>query len=355
MSDFWNLAGRAGRWGKEFQGNIVCVDTVDDSQWPVKPTVRTRQPLHRASDDVVRDVDTFLEFIDAGTPLALTRESPVMESVFSLLGTRVAQGRAVEGIAGLSLSEVQRPHVLSVIRNAMSEVELSSELLARHAGISPIGMQRLLDYFRARSGDPTVLLVAPPESRDAASTYAAALDRINRLMGGDFGNERRQFQLAVLIVQWMRGLPLARLISDRISRTQERGETVNIAATIRSVMQDVEQIARFQAPKYLACYVDVLRAHMDAMGIATRDDDFPDVGMMLELGVSRVTEVSLMALGLSRTSTIALAEYIIDDELSPQQVLAWLRARNLEMLSLPALVRKEIALRLRDTERDLES
>ena len=25
--DFWNLAGRAGRQGKEFQGNIICIDT----------------------------------------------------------------------------------------------------------------------------------------------------------------------------------------------------------------------------------------------------------------------------------------------------------------------------------------
>lgn len=25
--DFWNLAGRAGRWGQDFSGNIVCVDT----------------------------------------------------------------------------------------------------------------------------------------------------------------------------------------------------------------------------------------------------------------------------------------------------------------------------------------
>ena len=25
-NDFWNLAGRAGRWGKEFSGNIICIE-----------------------------------------------------------------------------------------------------------------------------------------------------------------------------------------------------------------------------------------------------------------------------------------------------------------------------------------
>lgn len=32
--DFWNLAGRAGRWGNEFQGNIICIDPDDTHAWP---------------------------------------------------------------------------------------------------------------------------------------------------------------------------------------------------------------------------------------------------------------------------------------------------------------------------------
>lgn len=33
-NDFWNLAGRAGRWGKEFCGNIICIEP---DKWEVKP------------------------------------------------------------------------------------------------------------------------------------------------------------------------------------------------------------------------------------------------------------------------------------------------------------------------------
>ena len=57
------------------------------------------------------------------------------------------------------------------------------------------------------------------------------------------------------------------------------------------------------------------------------------------------------ALGLSRTTTVALSEYIIDDESSPHEVLAWLRERDIAALPLPALVRKEVALALRHPER----
>lgn len=35
-ADFWNLAGRAGRLGKEFQGNIVCIEP---NSWTEKPSL----------------------------------------------------------------------------------------------------------------------------------------------------------------------------------------------------------------------------------------------------------------------------------------------------------------------------
>jgi hypothetical protein len=111
-------------------------------------------------------------------------------------------------------------------------------------------------------------------------------------------------------------------------------------------MSDVEQIARFQAPKYLACYQDLLRAYAIQVGSNAFDDLTFDISMMLELGVSRPTEVSLMALGLSRTTTIAISELIIDDDLEPAGALAWLRQQDLEALALPALVRREIQVRL---------
>jgi hypothetical protein len=291
------------------------------------------------------DLDAFLAFINAATPLDETRAAPVMESVFSLFATRLAQGRPLSGIAGLKIPSAQLDAVSSAVASAILEVELPSHLMARHAGISPIGMQRLLEYFRGYQGSESQLLVAPPESRDAATTYVRALSRIDRFLGGDFGdNERRQFALAILIVLWMRGYPLARLIGDRIDRARRADpSSVRVPALIRQVMQDVEQMARFQAPKYLACYLDVLRFHLESTGVSVDDEDFPDVSMMLELGVSRTTEVSLMALGLSRTSTVALAEYIVDDDLTPPQVLAWIRERNVGSFPLPALVRKEIA------------
>ena len=105
-------------------------------------------------------------------------------------------------------------------------------------------------------------------------------------------------------------------------------------------MRDVEQIARFEAPKYLACYTDVLSLHLKQLGEEAPEQ--PDISMMLELGVSRATEVNLMALGLSRTAAVGISEYIVADDLDREQVIEWVRANSELLNELPALVRKEI-------------
>lgn len=69
----------------------------------------------------------------------------------------------------------------------------------------------------------------------------------------------------------------------------------------------MEQFARFEAPKYLGCYADALDHFLES---SQSDIEAPemDLPMMLEMGVSRPSELAMMTLGLSRASAIALEE-----------------------------------------------
>lgn len=341
--DFWNLAGRAGRWGKEFQGNIVCIDTDVVRLWPTKPTTRQRQSLSRATDIAMQDPLTLRNFILSPTPVAAARAAPTLESVFSFLAARVAKGVRLTTLAGLDLGD-DATALEELIRQSLTTVEVPADVLARHAGVSPLSMQGLLEYFRAAPSHATPL--AAPESEDAAESLRDALATCGSHLGGNFGTvPGRHWQLAILVTRWMQGLPLSRLVNERVEYFRQSGRTESTSNVIRSVLDDIEQIARFEAPKYLACYLDVLRLHLQQRGTPlVAATDLPDISLMLELGVSRPTEVSLMSLGLSRTSAIALSEFIIDDVLTPAQCLEWIRARDLETIDLPMLVRREIEL-----------
>lgn len=346
-ADFWNLAGRAGRWGKEFQGNIICIDASDTERWPSAPRRRVRQPLSRATDAVVRDVAPLVAYARAGTPLELARQDPLLEAVFSFLAARDADDVPLSSLPGLQrLSDDDATALHDAVSAAMSAVEIPSHIFQRHPGISPVSMQRLLAYFAGKA-QPTSLLLLPPESTKAADSYVSALARCVKLLGAPFGTAGRTWMLAILIAQWMRGMPLAALINQRIAHFRKTEDPPKIAKHIRDTMADVEEYGRFQAPKYLGCYADLLRFHLESSGRGELAEAQPDVVKLLELGVSSDTETSLMTLGLSRMSAVELAKQVIPDDLSRNDTLAWLTGRDLDQLDLPTLVRREIDEMLR--------
>ena len=63
--DFWNLAGRAGRWGAEFQGNIICIDPNSTDAWPTGVPKRARYSILRETDFVLNSSDALEAYVGA--------------------------------------------------------------------------------------------------------------------------------------------------------------------------------------------------------------------------------------------------------------------------------------------------
>lgn len=341
-ADFWNLAGRAGRWGKEFEGNIICVDTQRRNVWEEIPTRRTRTPLSRASEPVLRDLESLRAYIEADAPVEEIWKDRLQEDVYSFLASRVLAGQTLDGIPNVPTDDPAQVKALEqAIKHGLERVELPPEILRRHAGISPPSMQRLLKYIREHQDQDAMLLVLP-EDDDAAVDYKRALARCDSQLGSNFGPaDKRLMQLAILIVNWMKGRPLAYLIAKRIEINGKKGKG-NVPRDIRETMKDVDEVARFAAPRYLACYLDVLKVHLHRSDRAEEAASLPDISMMLELGVARTTEVSMMAIGLSRATAIALEEFVSQDDLTPEECEEWLRQASIETMDLPELVKREI-------------
>nr|WP_254628410.1 DEAD/DEAH box helicase [Plantibacter sp. MCCC 1A11337] len=336
--DFWNLAGRAGRWGKEFEGNVVCIDTDDESLWPNLPRVRKRSQITRAVSTGLDDASGLLAFVRSVDEV---HDDSAAEGLFAYLCSRYLAGEPIQALLDRVPLESERSEVESAVTRAATDLRIPVEIVTRHTGIAPVSMERLLDSFRRSGKTPADLELPLPEEPDARARFQDALVRIGATMTNVFGaprsgDDRRKWQLANLIVNWMKGMPLARLIDQRLSFNK----SLTSAAAIREVMRDIESIARFHAPKYLACYADVLGVYSAELGLEAVAR--PDYAMMLELGVSRTSEVVLMSLGLSRTATVALADFIGVDEWSRAEAVEWLTAQNLDGLGVPVLLQREI-------------
>jgi len=343
--DFWNLAGRAGRWGQEFQGNIVCVDAHREDVWKGEaPRRRTRYKITRTADKILSQPEQLLEFIRNGTPRNEAKKSPELEYVFAYL---VASYLRFESIGATPWAKRFRHDLIEELEIRIGEVcrnlKTPPKVVLRNPGISPLAMDKVLDFFLNYSDPIEPLIPVSVGVDNALAVYNKILLVTNSHLGEAFGlTEKRVFMLALLIVNWMRGETLANLISGRIKYLRRREREVKISNVIRETMTDVEQIARFEAPKYLACYVDLLRVHMKSINREEMLISVPNLNVILEFGVSQGTQLSLMGLGLSRTTTLAISELIANENLSEEECLEWLRTYTWATASLPALVKEEV-------------
>ncbi|OKO83950.1 DEAD/DEAH box helicase [Bradyrhizobium sp. NAS96.2] len=354
--DFWNLAGRAGRWGDEFQGNIICIDPQNGQAWPDGVPERARFPIKRESDAVIEQGDSLADYLDhrATNDLSAFQDPNQFEQVASyLLATFMRQG----SIAQSSLAKRHDPAIIARLEaslaNIAKDIAIGPEIAARHPGVSALGMQRLLDAFRNYKGDVENLLPAAVDSDDSYDRFVTIMRRINQHLFPAFTPDGIIRLHALIVVQWLKGFSLARMIERNIDYHRRSRRSFKLPVLIRSTMELVEQIARFRAPKYLSAYVDVLNLHLVEIGRQDLIDDDLDIGTQLEFGISSRTLLSLIELGLSRVSAVALYEKIARDDLAKEDCVAWVRERNtqFEGMDIPAIILREIRGKLLPEDR----
>lgn len=349
--DFWNLAGRAGRWGDEFQGNIICIDPEDKQAWPTGVPSRARYPIKRESDAVLEHGDGMADYLlrRGLSDLSSIEDTDTFEQVGAYLLTTYMR---LGSISAASLAKRHDAATITKLDQALSvlvaQIEINIDLAVRHPGVSALGLQRLLEAFRSYAGDVENLLPAEVASNDSYDRFVTIMGRINKHLFLAFAPDNRIRLYALIIFKWLKGYSLARIIRDSIEWHQNANRSFKLPELIRSTMELVEQIARFKAPKYLSAYMDVLHLHLREVGREDLIEDGLDIGTQLEFGVSSTTLLSLMELGLSRMSAVALYEKIARDDLNREECVIWITERvdYLQAMDIPAIIIREVRERL---------
>lgn len=345
--DFWNLAGRAGRWGDEFQGNIICIDPKDNDAWPTGVPKRARYPIKRESDAVIDLGDGLVEYLTRRATTALT-DLTVSERFEQVACYLLSSYLRLGSIAQASLAKRHDPTMIARLDKSLAaiaeRIEIGADIAMRHPGVSAIGLQDLLDAFRRYEKDIENLLPAAVDSQDSYDRFVTIMRRINQHLFPVFLPEARIPLYALIVVQWLTGFSLAAIIRRNIDWHRRSRRPYKLPGLIRDTMELVEQFARFQAPKYFSAYMDILNIHLREIGRDDLIDHDLDIGTQLEFGVSSRTLLSLMELGLSRMSSVALYEKMAKDNLSKDEVLAWVAEREAEFegMDIPALILREI-------------
>lgn len=349
--DFWNLAGRAGRWGDEFQGNIICIDALNEDVWPSGVPQRTRYPIRRETDAAMSKLNALTTYIvDRSTVGALDADQVrTFEQVSAYLTASYMRDRSLAAAPWAKrTSEEDLRKLEDILAQATAGMDVSPETGSRNPGVSLFGLQRLITYFRSYTGPAEDLLLAPSESDDAYDRFTEVMERLNEYVLAVFLPGTLIPLHALIVLEWMKGFSLPTIIRKRIEYHQRRGTAFDTAQVIRNTLELIEGTARFLAPRYFSAYVDVLNQHLREIGREDLINDDLDIGVALEFGVTSITMRSLMELGVSRMSAVALYELIALDGLDEEGCIQWVAERRgqLESIGLPAIVAREVRERV---------
>jgi superfamily II DNA/RNA helicase len=331
-SDFWNLAGRAGRLKKEFQGNIICIDPEEWDNTPIKE--KRRYYIKRAVTEMSEDKDALLDYVRGVSGIKF---QPNLEYIFSYYFTKfIKEGSLKKGLTEGVFAEELEEEFKKIKKN----IEIPDEILYRNPGISPISQQELLNYFRGYDDDITNL-IPPSTSNEGAvyKNYVAMVKRINKILSGD--NESLAPYHAILIISWINGYPLSRIIKSNIKYWGEKDPSKKMSTIIRSTMADIEELVRFKFAKYSSCYIDILKYYLKEKN-ENLINSVPQLNMWIEFGVSQKTQISLINLGLSRYAAIELSGYIGATNYTKEDCIKWLLKANISLLDISPIIQKEI-------------
>lgn len=342
---FWNLAGRAGRWGREFAGNIFCFQVNDEKQWPEGPPKRRiSQTVNNAGSQLLQQIDDFIAFTNTPDPLQESKKNRYFEQILGELVASKLAGNSLLSVGWIQGATENQLHILEgVVKSVFDRITAPASIVQRHSGINPLLISEFLKYLSATDSNlADTLMPMSLDIDEPQSVLSSNLDLCDRFLGSNFGAEKQRNFKSMVTVSWIRGQPLGQIIKQRLDWLSNNGRQFRIPTVIRELVKLINDNARYLVPKYLACYSTCVSWWYHQIGRFDLEREVSDLQDLFEAGVAERTMLALVGLGLSRTAAVDISSKIPNSEMSVYEVVQWLRKRNLESYDLSPVVIREV-------------
>jgi len=344
-ASLWNFAGRAGRLGYSFSGNVYLIDYDD---WETKPldSKIDFQITSSFKKVVTDDFDKILERLNKDNHSGVSQYTNV-DAAVGLLISRAAKGDLHNFLTRSFRSITEKSKINSIeiaTRNSLESITIPHNILSLNWTVDPFGQERLYNRFiqKIKEGKADELIPRHP-SGDVYANYVGVFSRINKYI---INNNTAKFSnyLTSMALNWMRGKSLPEIIDLSIKKKKEKGgnKPVNVDRTVREVFDFIEDNLRFKYVQLGKAYVDLLRQALVDNNLSHKSEEIYDFPLSLELGVASIAGQAFIELGLSRISASYLENIIPNSNPTINMAKDWLKNNDYETLDLPLTIFREL-------------
>jgi hypothetical protein len=344
-NDFWNLAGRAGRLGKEFSGNIFLVDYAD---WATDPMsgVKDREVLPAIQEHLVSRQQELLDYIRNPEAVPARNKADELENTFVKLVRDHLNGRLLDTLSKVGLDPTAKSSVdlVEAIQESLIGKNIDGEVMMASPTVSIHRQQSLYEWLEKslKKKGPEYIIPKHPKDSNAYNSYLAAIKRCHGaiLKYPKPDNSHRYY--AQLALKWMRGDPLPQIIDAKVDHNAKIKKKSGMPTVIRETLTEIETDMRFKYVRLFSCYNAVLEAVLRDNGMAHLTSSIPSIPMYLELGACSTSMISFMGLGLSRYTASKVSSIPRRADMSQLEAKNWLKRQEIDALNIPVASVNEI-------------
>ena len=347
-TEFWNLSGRAGRLTKDFEGNIFLINL---NSWLDNPLPKERrQVVNPAFTTYLCDeTESLISFMDDENAPSGAKESEGIESAFMKLYNDYQSGIFNETLIRYEERIGDNTRLIEDKLSIITErITVPQEVAQKNPNISIYRQQDMLDYLVERIKKKGASYVIPPHPLhpfdDIKQPYIQLFKRLHTRFSRLASADRSHIYFYSLALLWMRGMTYSELLQSRIdfnNKTRKRGEA-DPNTEARGLFDDIETALRFRYVKYTRCYLDLLEHALTVTENEEAIPSIPPIYLFLELGACSNTMMSLIGLGVSRTTSSLLSEKAPRTDMDTKAVKNWLSGMSLNNFELPTALKDEV-------------
>ncbi|MCQ8130667.1 DEAD/DEAH box helicase, partial [Methylomonas rivi] len=322
--DFWNLAGRAGRLKHELSGNIICIKETD-KDWKKHEALLNGDAEIKLNPSVENYIDNKLKKIEQ-----ILNENPDIKGETKTMKEILEY---IANIISIDTLEIQRANysseiikklitdnkeaIIDLAKKKNGKVEVPSSVLNTNNLIKLKIQNEIFIALKKQAKNPSAIKMP------SKVTYEICQEWLHKFYSmfhweteeKQFKSEKQLDYYAVLMNQWINGIPLSQIINESIAYYNRKGSTLmvgykngtpsyemfdnskkHINVLIGNIIDDIESVLRFLFEKYFNNYYAML------VEILGEDNAGVNWATFLEYGTQNTIVIALQNYGLSRHS-----------------------------------------------------
>ncbi len=350
--DFWNLAGRAGRFGMELSGNIFCIRE-EENNWEkkdellIKNDIEIKPTVNKKIDSNIQKIEkVLLEKDISGTE----EEKYILKYIANMIciDTFDLENSYRSPIIE-QLIKNNKDRIIEYAKSKINKVDIPNIILQSNQSIDISIQNKVFKILKLRNSQGKIIKLPNVITYETAKII---LKDMFNLYDWDI-NEKLKFKsmdyFALLVTQWVNGTSLNQIINDSISwhidNQKEiyinnksdglfnKNNLMHVNELINQIIDNIERKLRFVFEKYFTHYNSILIALYGEKNAGVNWAQY------LEYGTQNNVVIILQNLGLSRyTANFIYKNYkqalVLDNDGNFQKVNKEYLLNNINKISI---------------------